>query len=263
MNRSDISDCLVLSEASYLTRYQAQDLADTIGATLHPTIHAGAAHCYMFKKGKTVYFASRGTDIKSLTNILMDARFLPVWEPGFGFLHRGFLGWADQLWDDVGAYLVSDGFAADRVIFTGHSAGGAVSNILATRASGILRSTGRAKPITVTFGSPMVGTLGFSLVIGKLTEHYRVTNNNDPVQHAPLWPLFLHAPGKRLHILASGEVVENPSLMTLIRDVPGGIRHFMWDLLKNTIKFRSVLKAVIAGLQSHDHFIHNYRTNFK
>lgn len=263
MNRSDINDCLVLSEASYLTRYQAQDLADTIGATLHATIHSGSAHCYMFKKDKTVYFASRGTDIKSLTNIIMDAKFMPVWEPGFGFLHKGFLGWADLLWDEVGAYLVNDGFQAERVVFTGHSAGGAVSNILATRASGILKSTGRSKPITVTFGSPKVGTLGFSIVIGKMTDHYRVTNNNDPVAHVPIWPLFLHAPGQRYHILSTGEVVQNPSLMTLIRDVPGGVVHFAWNLLKNIIKMRSVLRAVIAGLRSHDHFVSNYRMYFK
>lgn len=263
MDRQEIADCLVLAEASYLTRYQAQDLADTIGATLHATIHAGAAHCYMFKKDKTVYFASRGTDIKSLTNIIMDARFMPVWEPGFGFLHKGFLGWADLLWDEVAAYLVTDGFQAERVVFTGHSAGGAVSNIMATRASGILKSTGRAKPIMVTFGAPRVGTLGFSIVIGRLTEHYRVTNNNDPVTHVPIWPLFLHAPGKRLHIMASGEVVENPSRLALLYDVPGGIGHFAWGLVKNIFKMRSILKAVIAGLKSPDHFVSNYRMYFR
>lgn len=262
MKRSEVAECLVLSEASYMTKYQAQDFAATIGAILVAVIHCGTAHCYMFRKGTTLYFATRGTDIKSLKNIIMDGRALPCWEPGVGFIHRGFLEWADLLWDEVAAYLIHDGFAADRVVFCGHSAGGAASNIMAARAALILKASGHPKPWLVTIGSPMVGTFGFAWMVGKVCNHIRVTNNNDPVTHVPIWPLFLHSAGRRIHITADGNTIENPSMFALLRDMPAGARDFAWQFLKAVIRLRSIFLAVMEGMSSHDHFVHNYRSRF-
>lgn len=263
MNRAEIADCLLFSEACYLTKFEAQNMVDTIGASLIAAIRVGTAHCYLFKKDTTVYFATRGTDIRSLSNLLMDTRALPVFEPGVGFVHRGFLNWADLLWEEVGAYLTNDGFAADKVVFCGHSAGGAASNILAVRSSMLLKSSGHDKPWLVTFGSPRTGTGGFSRVVAKLTNHVRVTHNNDPVAHVPIWPLFLHASGTRLHITANGRMLENPGWWPILKDVPDGILSFAWQFIKDVFMKRSVLKAVWCGLETNDHFISNYRRRFR
>lgn len=262
MDRKEIADCLLFSEASYLTKYQAQDLAATIGAMLIVPIHCGTSHCYMFRKGSTIYFATRGTDISSLTNIIRDARFLPSFEPGVGFIHRGFLQWADLLWDEVAAYLVHDGFAADRVVFCGHSAGGAASAIMAVRSAAIMKAHGYKKPWLVTVGSPMVGTWGFSRLVAKVTNHIRVTHNNDPVTHVPIWPLFLHAGGTRFHITGGGKMLKNPSWWSLIRDVPDGVLAFWWQFVKTAFTTRSIYRAVVEGLSDGDHFIHNYRRRY-
>lgn len=269
MEKSDVRDCILLSEACYLTRYQAEDVSKPLGIDLLATIHRGTAHCYLFRRRDpvthrvTIYFATRGTDITSLKNLIMDSRALPVWEPGIGLVHRGFLQWSGLLWDEVAAYLIADGIQADRVVFCGHSAGGAASNIMAVRASGILTAAGQAKPWLVTVGSPMVGTWGFGRYVAKATQHVRVTNNNDPIPHVPIWPLFMHAGGTRYHIRADGMIKRNPDIVELIADVPRGICRFMWQLAKNAIKRRSILLAVLDGLSSHDHFVHNYRNDFR
>lgn len=262
MHRGDVADCLLLSEAAYLTRFEAADMASTIGATLLYAFHVGAVHCYCFRKEGTLYLATRGTDITSLLNVIFDARFIPKKDPDVGFIHRGFAAWADLLWEDVSYALQTLGPQADRVVFCGHSAGGAASNLLAVKAAPYLIGAGGQKPWVVTFGSPMVGTYFFTRRLAKSVNHIRVTNNNDPVPHVPLWPLYIHAKATRYHICADGEVVKNPTMFDLMKDVPRGIVGFTIAFLKEVVRQKSVLLAVVNSLKMGDHFIKNYKGYF-
>lgn len=263
MHRGDVADCLLLSEAAYLTRFEAADMASSIGATLLHAFHVGSVHCYCFRKEGTLFLATRGTDITSLLNVILDARFIPRKDPDVGYIHRGFAAWADLLWEDVSYALQTLGPQADRIVFCGHSAGGAASNLLAVKAAPYLAKIGGQKPWIVTFGSPMVGTILFARRVAKVASHIRVTNNNDPVPHVPLWPLYIHAKGTRYHICADGDVIKNPTMLTLLWDVPKGVFHFTLSFLKEAVKQRSILLAVINSMKLGDHFIKNYKGYFR
>lgn len=263
MNRAGVSECLLLSEAAYLTRFEAADMASTIGAKLLYVFRVAAVHCYVFQKEGTLFFATRGTDITSLVNIVLDTRILPRWDKEVGIVHRGFYIWADLLWEDVLDVLKREGSAADRIVFCGHSAGGAASTLLGVKAAAVLAKHGGAKPYVVTFGAPMVGTILFSSKVSSMTNHIRVTNNNDPVPHLPFWPVYTHPGGTRYHIMADGEIMKNPVMLSLIKDVPHGLFYFLWTFFKEMVRTKSILLAVVNSLRTGDHFIRNYKGYFR
>ena len=114
MNRAGVAECLLFSEAAYLTRFAAADMASSIGAKLLYAFHVGAVHCYVFQKNGALFFATRGTDITSLINIVLDARIIPRWDKEVGLVHRGFFIWADLLWEDILGVLKLEGSSADK-----------------------------------------------------------------------------------------------------------------------------------------------------
>lgn len=263
MNRAGVAECLLFSEAAYLTRFAAADMASSIGAKLLYAFHVEAVHCYVFQKNGALFFATRGTDITSLINIVLDARIIPRWDKEVGVVHRGFFIWADLLWEDILEVLKLEGSSADAIVFCGHSAGGAASTLLGLKAAEFLSKMGGAKPYVVTFGAPRVGTIMFARRVAKKTTHIRVTNNNDPVPHLPFWPVYIHPKGTRYHIMACGDVVKNPIGLLLARDVPHGLVVFLWGFFKEMIRTKSILLAVVNSLRTGDHFIRNYKGYFR
>jgi len=80
----------------------------------------------------------------------------------------------------------------DRVFFTGHSLGAAMSTIASSRWH---------KPaICYNYGSPRVGTPGFERAYNNINELHRFVNNNDIVTKVPP-ALFLYRHVGKLHYI--------------------------------------------------------------
>lgn len=96
--------------------------------------------------------AFRGTE-KNHEDILTDIRFLPWWDKDIGWCHAGFLKSVrdSNVWPILRKLIIKH--PGHRVIFTGHSLGGAQATI----AAALMARTIHSPRALVTFGSPRVG----------------------------------------------------------------------------------------------------------
>lgn len=102
-------------------------------------------------------------------------------------VHAGFAMAHSETWDAVLALLgqATAAYPTYKIIFTGHSLGGAVATLSAANA----RAEGYAIDL-YTYGSPRVGNEAFaSFVTAQAGSEYRVTHTADPIARLP--PLFL------------------------------------------------------------------------
>ena len=118
--------------------------------------------------------AFRGTEPTQWSDIKADLKIRKVKCPT-GFVHRGFRDALNEVWDDVSKWLREQ--KREDVFFTGHSLGGALATLAASRWNTITTHL-------YTYGSPRVG--GRKFVKSFLTSNrYRFRNNNDIVTRVP------------------------------------------------------------------------------
>ena len=126
--------------------------------------------------------AFRGTEPTQWSDIKADLKIRKVKCPT-GFVHRGFRDALNEVWDDVSKWLREQ--KREDVFFTGHSLGGALATLAASRWNTITTHL-------YTYGSPRVG--GRKFVKSFLSSNrYRFRNNNDIVTRVPpRWLGFKH-----------------------------------------------------------------------
>ena len=118
--------------------------------------------------------AFRGTEPTQWSDIKADLKIRKVKCPT-GFVHRGFRDALNEVWDDVSKWLTAQ--KKEDVFFTGHSLGGALATLAASRWNTITTHL-------YTYGSPRVG--GRKFVKSFLSSNrYRFRNNNDIVTRVP------------------------------------------------------------------------------
>ena len=116
----------------------------------------------------------RGTETDSLINLQTDLDALPVkWEQG-GLAHRGFQAALQKVWERIHDSILE--FSGEDVYYGGHSMGGALALLAASRSQ-----KGRA---VYTFGTPRVGDSQFAESFP--LSVYRIVHNNDIVTEIPL-----------------------------------------------------------------------------
>ena len=91
--------------------------------------------------------AFRGTEPTQWSDIKADLKIRKVKCPT-GFVHRGFRDALNEVWDDVSKWLTAQ--KKEDVFFTGHSLGGALATLAASRWNTITTHL-------YTYGSPRVG----------------------------------------------------------------------------------------------------------
>ena len=139
----------------------------------------------------------RGT--QGLRNFLTDFQPFPkTWTMG-GKVHRGFGRALDKVWDALELVL------ADRkrpVLFTGHSLGGALATLAASR---------HAPTALYSFGSPRVGDEDFVSTLAAVPA-YRVVHHQDLVPHLPpsQAPIRFRHVGLPYYLDGAGRLAQEP-----------------------------------------------------
>ena len=129
--------------------------------------------------------AFRGTEPTQWSDIKADLKIRKVKCPT-GFVHRGFRDAIDHVWEDVANWLKK--MKCQHVFFTGHSLGGALATLAASRWN-------TETTHLYTYGSPRVGGEKF-IKSFKTKERHRFRNNNDIVTRVPPeWIGYKHVSG--------------------------------------------------------------------
>jgi len=169
---ADLADC---ASAAYYGKLSMRKFARTAKLDKYKMFDKDGAQAFVAVKGDITVVAFRGTEPKQASDILADLNAFPKKSRLDGWVHAGFRGEVDKIWNEVEAYVKSE--CTSRVYFTGHSLGGAMSTVASSRWHEPARC--------YNYGSPRVGTRSFRSAYNTNNELHRFVNNNDIVCRVP------------------------------------------------------------------------------
>ncbi|ABW32103.1 lipase family protein [Acaryochloris marina] len=194
-----------LADSAFLAYIENEPVCEQhfkkIGLNKAKLFSGSSTQCYVASNDKFSIISFRGTEIKRsnfVQDVLIDARLKLVDSSIIGKTHEGFKAALDEIWEkgpNLKGYLqeLIDTNQEMYLWFTGHSLGGALAILAASR-------FGKAQGI-YTYGCPKVGNSEFVDSIDKKLEGkiFRFVNNNDAITKFPLSDLII-----------SVELVETP-----------------------------------------------------
>lgn len=153
-----------------------------------PFTARGSTQCYVAHNQDFVIVAFRGTQVLKpgasidfldvLRDLYVDTKFTLVDCTEGGSIHKGFKAALDEVWEDqVRPHLDRLDDGRRTFWFTGHSLGGALATLAASRAKKVNG--------VYTFGSPVVGDQEFAQSFRVVAKTYRFVNNEDLVAQLP------------------------------------------------------------------------------
>lgn len=220
----------VLAQMAYMDGKKVKPIAKKMGFTGHKFFEYEGAQCHAFWNNNSYVLAFRGTEPEELSDVLADLNAIPRGSMTFGWVHSGFRGECDKVWNEINRHA-RDNASGKKMYITGHSLGAAMATIATSR----FEEKREVEQLT-TFGSPRVGTRGFVKHIE--TKHYRFVNNNDIVTKVPLWIMGYKHHGMLQYI-----------------NFYGNIRKLTpWQMLKD--KWRGWKSGILDGAM--DHGMDNY-----
>lgn len=157
------------------------------------------AQAYVFTTAHEKVIAFRGTEATEWNDIKADVNAWPVIAETIGRVHWGFKEEVDTLWPVLEQELIQN---TNDLWFCGHSLGGAMATICASRCK---LAYSHNHPVGVfTYGSPRVGTKKY--VNHCKVDHIRWVNNNDIVTRVPPVWMGYHHVGREMYLNAYGKV---------------------------------------------------------
>ena len=137
----------------------------------------------------------QGTELKDPLEVLRDIRFLPWWSPRVGVCPAGFLKGVASVIDEI-IFDMADVAREGRLIFSGHSLGGAEALIMA----GWFTALGHPPAAVDAYEPPRCGMWRLArLLQDPRIQRVTITHDGtDPIPDVPPWPYRL--PGRVMHI---------------------------------------------------------------
>ena len=187
-----IKNCAVLSKQAYL---EPTDINLDSFSFSFISNKAKDTELYAIKKQDTLYIVFRGTEINSRQDRFTDYLFFPYSPCPLNNkikVHRGFYNSFKSIELELTNYIFSA--RPSKIIFTGHSLGGALALLSSYFLSKTLFHTNKFIKSVITFGAPKVGNKYF---VADYKQQYFynsilcVVNNSDIV---PQLPLFFYQP---------------------------------------------------------------------
>lgn len=218
-----------LAANAYLDGKDAKPIMKELGFTGHKFWDIDGAQCHAVWNKQTYVLCFRGTEPSEISDVLADLNAIPRGAMTHGWVHSGFRGELDKLWEKVAEHQKKH--EGKEFYITGHSLGAAMATLATSRFEEFTKVTQ-----LTTFGSPRVGTRKFVKNIS--TPHYRFVNNNDIVTKVPLWIMGYKHHGILQYI-----------------NFYGNIRKLTpWQMIKD--KWRGYKSGVLDGAK--DHGMGNY-----
>jgi len=161
---------------AYLDKSPGKAKYKKLGYPGHSFIENDGAQCHVVWNDEEIVLCFRGTEPNEFSDILADLNAWPDKAQVGGRVHNGFQNELEKIWDKIVELIEMD---KDKELYiTGHSLGGAMATIAASRLKDEVEAL-------YTYGSPRVGTRKFVKSFSNV-EHYRHVNNNDIVTSIPL-----------------------------------------------------------------------------
>ena len=197
-----IHDSVIFSEKSYSTQEELEG-DETMISTLADQIEGfpifipgeveydTQAYVWLSRTNRTLTLAFPGT--QSATDVIhdMDFRMVPIDDlhPGV-LLHSGFKGKLLSIRDDIYEILSTHHDHYDKIVYTGHSLGGALATVAAAIMGEVIPDKAHE---CITFGSPRVGNQEFAnWFSSSITRGLRVVNERDPIIVVPFEQIYVH-----------------------------------------------------------------------
>ena len=161
-----------VSMISYMSPQECNIAAGKLGFKDGKFFECDGSQAYWFQTEHDSVVVCRGTEADEWNDIQADVNALTAVAETVGKVHRGFKKEVDDLWPYLETALQDN----DKPLwFSGHSLGGAMATICASRS---LLSHIKSEPAGLfTYGSPRVGCKRY--VNYTKVPHYRWVNNND------------------------------------------------------------------------------------
>jgi triacylglycerol lipase len=246
-----------LSAICYLSRAEAGRLAFRIGFPEIRYYDRNGAQAYIFGNDHDRVIVCRGTEPNDWNDIRADLDLATVIAETAGRVHRGFKREVDDLWPRLEQALKNN---TRPLWFTGHSLGGAMATICASRCKlSYIQSNPRA---LYTYGSPRVGNRQYIDFVQY--EAYRWVNNNDIVTRVPPWWLGFRHKGQEIYLNSRGEMCRLTAWQRIKdrwRGFLGGLRKWEFDHFTDhsIMRYIEYIHSAVEEEESLDHKILSFR----
>jgi triacylglycerol lipase len=193
-----------ISKDAYSNEDKFKEIYSNCGYNNIKYFNRDGAQGYAMSNDGYVVIVFRGTEL-SYNDISADLKIFPVKDRlGLpGRVHRGFLKEVNDLWDEILKWLSAHNSLNNQVYTCGHSLGGAMSGIAASRID---------NAICYNYGCPRIGNSSWKKSYNKSSrKFYRFRNDMDIITTLPLRLMSYRHIGDFYHIQSNGRIIGNPT----------------------------------------------------
>ena len=186
-----------LAKIAYLTEQQSKPTVHELGYTKSKLVDHKGAECLIVENSSRVVLCFRGTEPTEFSDIKADLKAWKRESETEGMVHQGFYDYLEKIWEPVTKYIDTAARKKKELYICGHSLGGAMATLAASRLSKRLVAC-------YTYGSPRVG--GSVWRDAQSFMHFRYVNNNDVVPRVPFWIMGFRHYGQLIYINYYGNI---------------------------------------------------------